>query len=187
MGTSEFVTTDYYKNYMAILNSKELADMLEAYRATLVFCMHPKFREFIGEFQTAGERIVLFDYEKKPINEMVMEASMMITDYSSVSWDMYYMEKPIIFYQFDYEKYMEKQGSYIDMTTELYGDRAVTAEELFTLIKEYMENGFKEKKKYADLRKTYLPCRDKKHCRRIDKAIKGHAFTRLQAICKKFL
>ncbi len=187
VGASEFVKTDYYKNYMAILNSKELADMLEAYEATLVFCMHPKFREFIGEFQTAGERIVLFDYEKKPINEMVMEASMMITDYSSVSWDMYYMEKPIIFYQFDYEKYMEKQGSYIDMTTELYGDRAVTPEELFTLLKEYMENGFKEKKKYADLRKTYLPCRDKKHCRRIDKAIKEHAFTRLQAVCKKFL
>ena len=159
--------------------------MLEAYDTKLIFCMHPKFREFIGQFKTASDRILLFDYDKKPINEMVMEASMMVTDYSSVSWDMYYMEKPIVFYQFDYERYMEEQGSYIDMTTELYGDRAETPEELFSLLLEYVKNGFAEKKKYADLRSTYLPCRDGLQCQRIDKAIKEHAFTRLQSLIKK--
>ena len=40
---------------------------------------------------------------------------MLITDYSSVSWDIYYMEKPILFYQFDLEQYNETNGSYIDM------------------------------------------------------------------------
>ena len=181
----QFVETDYYKNYMSILNSKELASMLEAYDTKLIFCMHPKFREFIGQFETASDRILLFDYDKKPINEMVMEASMMVTDYSSVSWDMYYMEKPIVFYQFDYARYMEEQGSYIDMTKELYGDRAETPDELFSLLLEYVKNGFAEKKKYADLRSTYLPCRDGLQCQRIDKAIKEHAFTRLQSLIKK--
>ncbi len=187
VSAEEFRESDYYKNYMALLNSKELATMLEQYKTRLIYCMHPKFREFIGEFDTAGERIELFDYDQKPINEMVMEASMMVTDYSSVSWDMYYQEKPIVFYQFDYDRYMAEQGSYIDMTTQLYGDRAVTPEELISLLTEYMQSGFQEKKKYADLRQAYLPCRDGLHRKRIDEAIHKHAFTKLQAISHKIL
>ena len=30
---------------------------------------------------------------------------MLITDYSSVSWDVYYQEKPVVFYPFDLETY----------------------------------------------------------------------------------
>ncbi len=176
VGTDQFLQTEYYQTYMEILGSKRLDAMLKKYNTKMVFCMHPKFREFIGEFKTAGEHIQLFDYSTKPINQQLMEASMMVTDYSSVSWDMYYLEKPIIFYQFDYERYMEAQGSYIDMTTDLFGDRVVTNEALMEQLEYYMSNGFVEKKKYADMREEILPCRDGQHCKRIDQAIQNRLF-----------
>lgn len=176
VGTEQFLQTEYYQKYMEILGSKRLETMLKQYNAKMVFCMHPKFREFIGEFKTAGEHIQLFDYSNKPINQQIMEASMMVTDYSSVSWDMYYLGKPVIFYQFDYDRYMEYQGSYIDMTTDLFGDRVLTVDELMEQLEYYMANGYQEKKKFADMRDECLPYRDGKHCKRIDQAIQSRLF-----------
>ena len=91
---------------------------------------------------------------------------MLITDYSSVSWDIYYMEKPILFYQFDLEQYNETNGSYIDMDKELYGDRCMTQSDLIRLLREYSENGFQEKKLYADMREHYFAYRDHNNSKR---------------------
>ncbi len=176
VGTDQFLQTEYYQTYMNLLGAKRLETMLKEHNTKMVFCMHPKFREFIGEFKTAGEHIQLFDYSSKPINQQIMEASMMVTDYSSVSWDMYYLGKPVVFYQFDYERYMECQGSYIDMTTDLFGDRVLTSDELMEQLEYYMSNGFEEKKIYADMRDELLPYRDGKHCKRIDQAIQNRLF-----------
>lgn len=52
--------------------------------------------------------------------------------------------KPILFYQFDLDKYNETNGSYIDMEKDLFGERCLTREELLPKIHEYYENGFKE-------------------------------------------
>ena len=45
-----------------------------------------------------------------------------------------------MFYQFDLDKYNEAHGSYIDMKTELFGDRAETEEQLMELLKETVLN-----------------------------------------------
>ena len=52
---------------------------------------------------------------------------------------------PILFYQFDLDQYNKTNGSYIDMETELWGDRCAEQAELIQLIKKYAENGFQEK------------------------------------------
>ena len=67
---------------------------------------------------------------------------------------MYYQGKPVIFYQFDLEQYNETQGSYIDMETELFGDRATKPEQQFALLEETAANGFQLKEKYAQMRES---------------------------------
>ena len=78
----------------------------------------------------------------------------LVTDYSSVCWDVYYQGKPVLFYQFDLEQYNETQGSYIDMETELFGDRATEPEQLFALLEDAAANGFQLKEKYAEMRES---------------------------------
>ena len=63
----------------------------------------------------------------------------MITDYSSACWDVYYQEKPILFYHFDNDLHEQARGSYIDMEHELFGDRCMTEEQLVACIREYIE------------------------------------------------
>lgn len=149
-----FIASDYYRNYMALLNSDRLAAFLEQYDVYLDFYIHPKFRSYIKNFSISGERVALIPFGSQPLNELMMECKLLVTDYSSVCWDVYYQGKPVIFYQFDLEQYNETQGSYIDMETELFGDRATEPEGLFTLLEEAAANGFQLKDKYAQMRES---------------------------------
>ena len=90
----------------------------------------------------------------------------LITDYSSVSWDVHYLAKPVLFYQFDYDLYQQANGSYIDMTRDLFGDRCLDQECLVKNIKEYIENNFKEKERYAQMRKEHFAYTDHNNSRR---------------------
>lgn len=162
----EFCQSDYYKNYMQFLNNANLHNFLEKKDVKLVFYIHPKFREYMGAFATDSPQIQLIEFGTQPLNELLMRCNMMITDYSSACWDVYYQEKPVLFYMFDYEMYNEVQGSYVDMRTEAFGEATDDAETLIQWMEKYEENNFTELEKYAELREKLLPYRDDKNCER---------------------
>lgn len=162
-----FRHSDYYQNYMALLNSERLEAYLEEHDLQLQFYIHPKFREYIGNFSISGDRVRLIPFGTEPLNELMMECSMLITDYSSVCWDVYHQGKPVLFYQFDLAKYNETQGAYIDMETELFGDRATTPDQLFELMEEAAQNGFRLKQKYAEMRPTMYKYLDRNNSKRV--------------------
>lgn len=166
-----FMASDYYKSYTALLNSNRLQTSLENNNITLNFYIHPKLKSFIDKFYTPSKNIKIYRFGEKRVNELLMKSSLLITDYSSVSWDEYYQKKPVIFYQFDFDKYDRSQGSYLDMKKDLFGDRATNSEKLISLMEEYIDRDFKEKKRYARLRKGYFKYNDRKNSYRTFKAI----------------
>lgn len=172
MPESEFINTDYYRNYVSFLQSSDLHELLERYNLELSFFLHPKFKEYIGVFGDFGERIHLYAFGEIKVNEKIMASSMMISDYSSVTWDMFYMGKPVTFFQFDSDKYNEYEGSYIDMDTELFGDRVFTVAELIENIELQAKNKFVMDDKYQLMRKEYFKYLDHDNCKRIYEEIR---------------
>lgn len=162
-----FKESDYYDNYMRLLNSDWLKEYLEKYDLHLNFYLHPKFREYISNFKMEGERLRLIPFGEEPLNELMMRCKLLVTDYSSVCWDVFYQGKPVIFYQFDAEQYDEAHGSYIDFEKDLFGDRALKPEELMNLLEEYAQNEFALKEKYARMRKDCYKHIDKNNSKRI--------------------
>ena len=67
-------------------------DYLKEKQIRLVFYIHPKLREFIGNFHADNNLIELISFNSVPLNQLLMGCSMMITDYSSACWDAYYLE-----------------------------------------------------------------------------------------------
>lgn len=167
-----FRQSDYYLNYMELLSSPRLEAFLEQHDLQLNFYIHPKFREYLGNFNISAERVRLIPFGSEPLNRLIMECSMLITDYSSVCWDVYYQGKPVIFYQFDVDKYNETQGAYIDLETELFGDRAVNNEELFALLEEEARMDFALKEKYAKMRRSMYKYIDKNNSKRVCEEIR---------------
>lgn len=168
----EFRKSEYYQHYMQLLNHPTLIRTLEKYQIQLNFYIHPKFREYIGAFRTESPWIRLIEFGSEPLNELMMNCSMMITDYSSAVWDVFYQGKPVLFYLFDLDLYNQVQGSYIDMAKDTFGDVAYTPEELAGLIETYAENGFQEKTEYAQMRSHMIKYIDHHNCERTYDEIK---------------
>lgn len=168
-----FVQSDYYKNYTALLNNQKLMDALTKNKIRLVFYIHPKFRDYMENFKVNNPNVTLIPFGQEPLNELMMKCSMLITDYSSVAWDVYYLEKPVVFYQFDYEKYDMTHGSYMDMTKELFGERVTEADDLVQVLNDYIENDFKEKDEFKDMRDRFFAYRDNYNSKRIYEYLKS--------------
>ena len=174
----EFKASDYYKNYMKLLQSQKLARILKENDVKLIFYIHPKFKDYLSEFNVSGDNIELIPFGTEPLNEIMKKCSMLITDYSSVCWDVCYLDKPVLFYQFDYDMYMQAHGSYLDMEHELFGERYTEYEKLIDGIEEYIHNGFKEKEEYTKLKDYYFEYRDNDNSKRTYEYIisKGYRF-----------
>ena len=103
-----------------------------------------------------------------------MRCRMLITDYSSVAWDVFYQDKPVLFYQFDLDTYEQAEGSYIDMRKELFGDRTEDENELLDLFEKNIKNGFKVEPKYEEMRHEYFKEIDQNHSKRVCDCIKEY-------------
>ena len=162
----DFIASDYFRNYMEMLGDERLNSCLEGNGAKLIFFIHPKFKDYLGRFSAPSENIELVQFGSRPLNEIMMKCRMLITDYSSVCWDVYYMGKPVIFYQFDYDMYMGVHGSYLDMEHDLFGDRYTELDDVIEGIRTAIENGFQESERAREMRPKYFKYIDSDNSKR---------------------
>lgn len=162
----EFLASGYYKNYSSLLQSERLSALLENNNTRMIFYIHPKFAGYLKNFKKTTSNITLVPFGEEPLNEIMKKCHMLITDYSSVCWDVYYLKKPVIFYQFDYEQYNTAHGSYIDMETELFGRRAVTGDGLLEELEECINSGFQLNQKEEEEHHHYFEYIDDKNSER---------------------
>ena len=167
-----FAKSEFCRVYREFLQSQMLAEVLETKSMTLTFVLHPKMKQYMDLFEVQTERITLYDYETRPINELIMTCSMFMTDYSSVAWDAYYLGKPVVFYQFDRTQYEKEQGSYLNLDTQLFGDQVTGVKDLFQAILTYEYNDFRERPENAARRKAYIPLQEDNHRELVYEAIK---------------
>lgn len=173
----EFMQSDYYNRYTSLLKSPELARILKEGKTRVVFYIHPKFAGYIENFKDlVSENITYIPFGQEPLNELMMKCSMLITDYSSVCWDVYYLDKPVLFYQFDYDKYSVAHGSYINMETSLFGNRSTEEEELLKDIEHFVNNGFVENEKDRLDAPKYFEYRDNNNSKRIYEFLKKNKY-----------
>ncbi|MDR1042567.1 MAG: glycosyltransferase [Clostridiales Family XIII bacterium] len=170
-GEADFKASEYYRVYSSLLKSERLISLLKKYGYTLNFYLHPSFSQFEGLFRSDDAAVKIMREDDVPVNELLMRCGMLITDYSSVTWDVLYMNKPILFFQYDLDLFLETSGSYMDMGEDLPGERCDTEEELFGLIETYAANGLRIPDRYAKMRESFFAYNDRDNCKRIAEEI----------------
>jgi CDP-glycerol glycerophosphotransferase len=80
------------------------------------------------------------------ISDLYLVSDMMITDYSSVTFDYSLLKRPMLFFCYDLEEYKDTlRGFYFDFLAEAPGPVTLTTEELIASIKNYDGALYKEK------------------------------------------
>ncbi len=122
MREEDFVESGYFKSYLSLIENEELLERAQTENIVIKLYIHPKFHEYLSAFDITHPNIELASEGERPLNELIMECSMLVTDYSSVCWDVLYMRKPVVFYHFDQDQFLEETGSYIDLDNDLPGE-----------------------------------------------------------------
>ncbi|WP_231284813.1 CDP-glycerol glycerophosphotransferase family protein [Leptotrichia hofstadii] len=168
----KFEETKYFQNIANLITDKKLNNYLEKNDIKLNIYIHQLMQDYLKNFGNIklGKNIKILPKEVN-ITEELQKSKLLITDYSSVAYDFYYLNKPIIFFQFDKREYEEKVGSYVDLDKDLFGKQAKTVEKCVEEIIEISENNFhydKEMKQKSDkLREKFLKYVDKGNCERV--------------------
>ena len=118
----------------------------------LVVTAHYQVGKLLGVPKDNDFIINAFDYPY--INDLLMIADMLISDYSSVVWDYAILERPILCFGYDYEKYFKERGTYLNLEKVFFNGVIKTQEELVTII-ENMD--FKKQKEHTkQLKQEYV-------------------------------
>ena len=74
-------------------------------------------------------------FEYPYINDLLMIADILISDYSSVVWDYALLERPILCFGYDYEQYVKERGTYLNLNEVFFNGVIKTQEQLVQTIK----------------------------------------------------
>lgn len=162
-------TSEYLKRMNNLLHSQQLKEIADK-GTDIVFCLHPNMQPFIDYFNVPNY-VTRIKQGEVNVQKLIKESKLMITDYSSVAFDFSFLNKPVIYYQFDRNEFLGKEGSHIDIEQELPG---IIVNSQDTLERE-LDN--LQKKQFvidASLKKRinrFIAYKDQHNCERIFDAI----------------
>ena len=168
-----FIQTAYYRAFQSLLNSPRLHQMLEANGFQLVFYPHIEMQRYLHTFHADSDRVILADKSTYDVQQLLMNCALLITDYSSVFFDVAYLEKPELFYQFDEEEfrsYHYKKG-YFDYRRDAFGPVCTEEETLLNALESCFQNNMQLSPEYKARVARFFPLRDAQNCRRTFDAI----------------
>ena len=156
----DFISSDYGKNLNSLFNNKELFKCLKERGYKFIFKPHYNLLPFIDLLDIPSEVIISED----SFQDLLNNSSLLITDYSSVSFDFAYRKKPIIYYQRGDYHY---DAGYFDYETMGFGKVIKSEEELIGIIKRIIDNGSEMEVEYKDRVDKFFKFNDKNNCKRV--------------------
>ena len=111
----------------------------------------------------------IVNFGEEAVQDLLKESKILITDFSSVYFDFGYMNKPVVYFQFDESTFYDEHYTkgYFDYRRDGFGDVCLKTDETVNSIIKIIDNKFDAEKKYLDRMNTNFVYRDNKNCERI--------------------
>lgn len=170
---TSFTESEYYKTWMNFIKSEKLKDILLRYNIDLLFYPHPAMQKYLETFSSTCDRVKIASAKNYDMQELLIESSLLITDYSSVFFDFAYMNKPLLYYQFDYEKYRlgQYQEGYFSYEKNGFGAVCYSENDLLKKLEAILNDDLKNSVEYESKMLDFFAFRDAKNCMRVYNAI----------------
>lgn len=144
LSEEEFLESDYFINIQKFINNQKVIDILNKSGYKLIVYLHPNIRRFSKQLDAGKSPFInIITNENVSVEKLEIMSDMIISDYSSVVWDFAIQSKSVIYYQFDQERYIATQGSYIDLKQPIYGQVVTNVEELVNALESCLTKGEK--------------------------------------------
>lgn len=115
--SEEFLASEFFRSWTGALAALRRAGAASGKRIVLI--SHPIIERHIQAFEAQVDLIV----DAVDLQETLVGAACLVTDYSSVAFDAAYISVPILFFTFDDVDYGFAEGAFVDVDSELPGVR----------------------------------------------------------------
>ncbi|PWZ77100.1 CDP-glycerol--glycerophosphate glycerophosphotransferase, partial [Staphylococcus pseudintermedius] len=132
----------------------------------IIFCLHPNMQPFLKLFDVP-KYITSIKQGDVDVQRLIQESQLMITDYSSVAFDFSFLNKPVIYYQYDTNQFLGNQPSHIDIESELPGVIVNNINHLENEIQNTIDNNFIVNKEIKARAKTFYSFNDQNNSKRV--------------------
>ncbi|PEL13517.1 CDP-glycerol:glycerophosphate glycerophosphotransferase [Bacillus sp. AFS017336] len=127
--TQQLMNSEYFNRYLSLLSNPDLHQILEDNDLNIIFYPHYQTQVYMKDVPDFHKRIKVIRQGEETVQSLLKRSDLLITDYSTVSFDFSYMEKPVIFYQFDYRRFYYEHYNQGPITQELLFGEVVSEEE----------------------------------------------------------
>ncbi|EAK4859163.1 glycosyltransferase, partial [Campylobacter coli] len=168
-----FKQSEYFQKWNSLLNSDNLKKLCKLYSYTIVFNPHPNIMPYLKEFNLPS--YIKIANQDESLQVLFCNSSLMITDYSSVAFEMAYLNKPVLYYQFDQEDFFSShtlQKGYFDYRKNGFGPVVEKEENLLKELENLLQDNCRVFGVYKDNIDSTFAFKDGKCCERIYKVIK---------------
>ncbi|MCD9067386.1 CDP-glycerol glycerophosphotransferase family protein [Staphylococcus pasteuri] len=157
--------SEYLNRMNKLLSSSKLKEIVNN-GTEIIFCLHPNMQPFIDMFDIP-KYIKSIKQGEVDVQKLIKESKLMITDYSSVAFDFSFLEKPVIYYQFDRDRFLGIQPSHIDIENELPGIIVNSQTDLEVQLDKIIKNNYKINNKIKERANKFIEYSDQSNCFRI--------------------
>lgn len=169
-----FMQSSFYDAYKQILCDSGLLNQIRKNGYRIVFYLHYSLQSFTSCFEPLqNDCVVVAKRQNYDVQELLIESSILITDYSSIFFDFAYMGKPEAFYQFDEDEYRSKhyQKGYFDYRDDGFGPVIHDSKDLIHWLNSTIESDARIEGKYLERITSFFDIRDNRNCERVYNAI----------------
>ncbi|EAK5229609.1 glycosyltransferase [Campylobacter jejuni] len=168
-----FTHSEYFLRWNSLLNNKKLKALCEKFSYDIIFHPHPNIIPYLKYFNIPSYFCLVKNNESS-IQKLFCSSSLLITDYSSVSFEMAYLEKLVIYYQFDIEEFFNHhtlQKGYFDYRKNGFGPVVNNEEKLLIELENFIRKNCKPSGVYKSNMDATFQFKDGKCCERIYKLL----------------
>jgi CDP-glycerol glycerophosphotransferase (TagB/SpsB family) len=150
----------------------ELNSALQRMNVLLAIRPHPADSNQFQQLSDGLSQIICADSGRWPdANAVLAEADALITDYSSIWLEFLLLNRPVLAYLWDHERYLSSRGLLLDLPALFPGHIAVNFAQLLTLLLELDRSSFaiptELTRHYATVTQLFHLYRDGRSCERI--------------------
>ena len=168
------VASDFTRQWLSLAGSDSLRALAERHHLTVGLLLHPNLQA-AREHLVVPDHVQLLSFQGQSVRETFARSRVLVTDYSSMAFNAAYIERPVVYFQFDRERVLSGEHlgrrGYFDYERDGYGPVAHTCEQALAAITATVEQGPHPAPEYLARIEEAFPVRDGRCTRRVYRAI----------------